>query len=72
MYEKKDLSIVKKKQKQVIYCSLPIVQRLIISTERKVKAGWNNRSQPNSETQSGLLSVECFKVKKDDEIPRLC
>lgn len=61
MYEKKISQLWKK---QVIYCSLPIVQRLIISTERKVKAGWNNRSQPNSETQSGLLSVKCLKVEK--------
>lgn len=67
MYEKKKVSQLWKK-KQVIYCSLPIVQRLIISTERKVKAGWHDRSQPNSETQSGLFC--CLKVKKKKEKDR--
>lgn len=66
-YEKKKRSLNCEKQnknKQVICCSLPIVQRLIISTEGKAKAGWSDRSRPNTETKRGLLLIKCSKVGK--------
>lgn len=58
MYEKRrSLNSEKKtKQKQVIYCSLPIVHRLIISTEEQAKAGWSDRSLPSTKTK------RCWKI----------
>lgn len=53
MYEKKKkISQLWKKKKQVIYCSLPIVHRLIISTEEEANAVGATGSLPVTEAES--------------------
>lgn len=52
MKKKEDLSIVEKKKKQVIYCSLPIVHRLIISMEEEANAVGATGSLPVTEAES--------------------
>lgn len=59
MYEKKKEKIFQLwKKKQVIYCSLPIVHRLIISTEGEAKTGLSGRFLQTTDTKTGLEDIQ--------------